>query len=171
MMQTMRFPYTEAATAARAQWDAVDNPIVRCEPAGLPNPMFHPQPILFEQAGDDIRLHHAYFDTRRTIHMDETLDAADQPASRLGFSKGHWEDGRTLVIETSRIDYPYFDNRGTIQGPDIAITERYTLSEDQTGLTLQLTIVDPVALTAPASGEWRYTALDQPFAVYECNVF
>jgi hypothetical protein len=171
MMQSMRFPYTEAAAAARAQWDPVDNPIVRCEPAGLPNPLFHPQPILFEREGADIRLSHAYFDTQRTIHMDSPLRAADQPASRLGYSRGRWDGEHTLVIETSRIDYPYFDNRGTAQGPDITITERYTLSEDQSELTLNLTIVDPVALHEPASGEWRYVALDQPYAAYDCNVF
>lgn len=171
MMQMMRFPFTDEAAAARAQWDPVDNPIVRCEPAGLPNPLFHPQPILFEQDGDDIRLRHAYFDTRRTIHMDAAVNAADQPASPLGFSKGRWTDDRTLVVNTSRIDYPYFDNRGTIQGSGIEITERYTLSEDQAQLTLQLTIVDPVSLRERATGEWRFVALDQPYAVYECNVF
>jgi hypothetical protein len=38
-------------------------------------------------------------------------------------------------------------------------------------LTLQLRIADPVALREPAVAEWRFEALEEPYTVYECNVF
>ena len=171
MMMTRRFPYTEQAIAARADWDPIDNPIVRCEQPGMPFPFFHPRPILFSDAGQNIGLHHSYFDTRRTIHIEDGTSADDQPSSRLGFSKGAWEDERTLVIETTGIDYPYFDHSGTIQSDAIEFTERYTLSEDETRLDLHLTIDDPVAFTQTVTVEWHFLALEQPFSVYECNVF
>lgn len=171
MMMTRRFPYTEQAIAARADWDPVDNPIVRCEQPGMPFPFFHPRPILFTGENQNIGLHHSYFDTRRTIHIDDGLSASDQLPSRLGFSKGRWENEHTLMIETTRIDYPYFDHDGTLQGNAIELTERYSLSDDQTQLNLHLTIDDPVAFTESVMVEWHFLALEEPFSVYECNVF
>jgi hypothetical protein len=75
------------------------------------------------------------------------------------------------VIRTTAIDYPYFDHSGTIQGGDMEFTERYALSEDQSRLDLQLTIDDPVAFTETVTVNWHFIALQQPFSVYECNVF
>jgi hypothetical protein len=171
MMNLMRFSYGEEGLAGRADWGDVDNPIVRCEPPGMPVPLFHPQPMEFTDDGDTIDLHHGYFDTRRTVHLDESLIATDQPASALGFSQGRWEDERTLVVETTRINYPYFDFRGTLQSDEITITERFVLSDDQARLDYRVTISDPVALTETATAEWHFLALDRPYSAYECNVF
>jgi len=168
MMQMRNFKFTQQAVAARAQWDPVDNPIVACEQPGLPGTLFHPRPIEFSEVGRDIALHHSFFDTRRTIHMTADPGAA---ASHLGYSAGRWENGDTLVVETTRIDYPYFDNRGTRQGPDMRIVERYTLSADQSRLDLELAIADPESLAEPVSARWQFLALEAPFEVYECNVF
>lgn len=168
MMNMRNFKFTEQAVAARAEWDPVDNPIVACEQPGLPGTLFHPRPIQFSEQGGDIALHHSFTDTRRTIHLSPTTS---EERSHLGYSVGRWENDRTLVIETRNIDYPYFDNRGTIQGADIELVERYTLSEDQSRLDLEITITDPVALTEPVSASWHFLALDAPFELYECNVF
>jgi hypothetical protein len=168
MRQMGSFRFTEQAMAGRAEWDPVDNPIVACEQPGLPGTLFHPRPIRFSEMDGDILLHHAFSDTRRTIHMTPNPNPA---VSHLGYSAGRWEDERTLVIETTRIDYPWFDNRGTIQGPGLAIVERYTLSEDQSRLDLELSIEDPVSLAEPVNATWHFLALDAPFEVYECNVF
>jgi hypothetical protein len=171
MMALRRFSFTEQAQASREDWDPVDNPIVRCEPIGLPVPMFHGRPIQFIDNGQSIGLHHSYLDTRRSVHMGEDLAAADQAPSPLGYSRGHWEDERTLVIETSKINYPVFHIDGTSQSDAIRITERYSLSADQTRLELQLTIEDPATLTETGTANMSFVALDEPFSVYECNVF
>ena len=171
MMLMRNFPFTQEAIAARSEWDPVDNPLVRCEQPGMPMPLFHPRPILFSKQGQDIGMHLGYFDIQRTIHLDENLVSEDQPPSHLGLSKGRWENERTLVIETKRINYPYIDISGTIQSDAVRVVERYSISEDQTRLDLDLTIDDPVALTETVTVEWHFLALDETFSIYECNVF
>jgi hypothetical protein len=51
------------------------------------------------------------------------------PKTLLGRSKGRWE-GDTLVVTTSRIDWPYFDSSGIPQGPSSTIVERFTPASD-----------------------------------------
>ncbi|MGI9258138.1 MAG: DUF6152 family protein [Gammaproteobacteria bacterium] len=171
MMMMRSFTYTDAAIASREAWDPIDNPIVRCEPPGLPVPFFHARPILFSEDGENIGLHHSYMDVRRTVHLDEDAVAEDHAASRLGYSVGRWEDGNTLVVETSGINYPYFHIDGTVQSDAVEITERYSLSDDQTRLDYQLTIEDPATLSQPATIGTHFLALDEPFEIYDCNVF
>ena len=167
---TQHLPFRPHAVAARADWDPIDNPITRCEQPGMPTVMLQPGPFRFIRAGDDIVLHSPWFDTRRTIHMDRGLDAATQPVSPVGFSRGHWE-GRTLVVATTRIGWPYFDSSGTPQGPAVQVTERFTLSDDQSRLAFRMTVVDPETFTGPAIREWHYLALGEEFFVIDCNVF
>ena len=167
---TQHLPFRPRAVAARADWDPIDNPITRCEQPGMPTVMLQPGPFRFIRAGDDIVLHSPWFDTRRTIHMDRGLDAATQPVSPVGFSRGHWE-GRTLVVATTRIGWPYFDSSGTPQGPAVQVTERFTLSDDQSRLAFRMTVVDPETFTGPATREWHYLALGEEFFVIDCNVF
>ncbi len=164
-------PFTEEALAARAEWDPIENPIARCEQPGMPMPVFQPVPFRFLEEGDDIVLHSVFFDTRRIIHMDGDLRAEDHPPSHLGFSTGDWENDGTLVIETTRINYPYFSQNGTIQSDAVEVTERYSLSDDQTRLDLHVTIDDPVTFSRTGTYEWYFLALDEPFSIYECNVF
>ncbi len=167
---TQDLPFKEQAVAARAEWDAIDNPITRCEQPGMPMVMLQPGPFRLLRAGDDIILHSPYFDTQRIIHMDGSLNPAEQPASPLGVSTGRW-DGNTLTVTTTRIDWPYFDGQGTPQSPAVEVTERFTLSNDQTELAFHMTVVDPVTFDGIATREWHYLALGEPFFVVECNVF
>lgn len=171
MMALRGFQFTEEAIASRDGWDPVDNPIVRCESPGMPVPLFHARPISFTREGENIGLHHSYLDTRRTVHMGEDMSAESQPPSRLGFSKGKWENDHTLVIETTRINYPYFHIDGTVQSEAIMSRERYSLSDDQTRLDLEVSFDDPATLAQLATAKWHFLALDEPFSVYECNVF
>ena len=161
---TQDLPFKEQAVAARAEWDAIDNPITRCEQPGMPMVMLQPGPFRLLRAGDDIILHSPYFDTQRIMHMDGSLDPAEQPASPLGVSMGRW-DGNTLTATTTRIDWPYFDGQGTPQSPAVEVTERFTLSNDQTELAFHMTVVDPVTFDGIATREWHNLALGEPFFV------
>jgi hypothetical protein len=167
---TRHEPFTPEAVAARELWDVADNPITRCEPPGMPVTMMVPNAFQFLNEGATINLHSVYFDTIRTIHVADAGNPEAQPATRLGYSVGRWE-GRTLVVETTRINYPYFDYRGTPQSPSVRIMERFTLSEDQSRLDYQLTVTDPLTFTEPATYAKYLLALDEPFAALDCNVF
>jgi hypothetical protein len=142
-------PLTDTARIARDAWDqATDDLAGRCIPAGMPEAIMNPFPIQFTEQGNDIRLRIEEWDNNRTIHMENSGDVTDQPASPLGYSIGHWE-GNTLVVRTSRINYPFFDDRGTPQSDAVEILERFTLAADETRLDWEATVVDPETFTEP----------------------
>ena len=89
--------------------------------------------------------------------------------SNLGYSVGYWEDN-TLVVETSHIDWPFFDRLGTSQTKAIEILERFTLSEDERRLDYRVTILDPETFTGPATIEAHWLALGETIEPDECQV-
>jgi hypothetical protein len=163
-------PYTDFAREAMAAWDPVTAPVAQCQEPGMPVPMSQPLSFVFTDNGDTIRLQTEYFGTVRTIHVDNTTDPESQPASHLGYSVGHWE-GKSLIVETSRINYPYYSSGGAPMSEDVKVTERFELSKDQTELAYHLTVVDSLTFTAPATYERLYVALGAPFVVLDCTVF
>ena len=88
----------------------------------------------------------------------------------MGYSVGRWE-GNTLIVETSRIDWPYFDGGGTPQSADVETVERFAVSQDQERLDYRITITDPVTLTEPAVIERYWLALGETVEPFECQVF
>ena len=142
-------PLVSAASVARDAWDqATDDLADRCIPAGMPEAIMNPFPIQFIEQGSDIRLRIEEWDNNRIIHMVNSGNVTDQPASSLGYSVGHWEDN-ALVVRTSRINYPFFDDRGTPQSEAVEILERFTLAEDETHLDWEATVIDSKTFTEP----------------------
>ena len=87
--------------------------------------MGNPYPMQFVQVGRDIELRFEEFDAVRKIHMGaEAARPAAAPLSPLGYSVGRW-DGKTLVIDTSRINWPYFDRSGAPQTQNVTINEPF----------------------------------------------
>ncbi len=141
---------TAEAQSSKASWDQErDDTALRCIQQGMPGLMLSPFPIEFVQSGDDIVLRVEEWDAVRPIHMDGNEDPANQPATPLGYSVGRWE-GRTLVVETTRISWPYFDDTGTPQSEAARIVERFALSADEQRLDYSVTVTDPVTFTTPA---------------------
>ncbi|MFL2547000.1 MAG: DUF6152 family protein [Candidatus Rariloculaceae bacterium] len=164
------FPYTEEARAAQAAWDPIAAPVANCQTPGMPGPMYQPLSHEFLDNGDTITLNVEYFGLVRTIHMNDASDPATVPPSPLGYSVGRWE-GNTLVVETSRIDYPYFNSGGAPQSEDVHVVEGFALSDDQGELEFSMTITDPVTFTEPASTGRLYVALGEPYVPLDCTVF
>ncbi len=111
---------------------------------GMPGIMQNPQPFELIDRGATIELHGFSNNARhvRTIHMSDQANAAEQPASPLGYSVGRWQDGNTLIVQTTPIDWPYA-NRGPVERTrgELEILERFTLGEDQGSLYV-MTITD-----------------------------
>lgn len=162
-------PFTPQAVAARTSFDLLDNFATRCEAEGMPRIMFNPHPFEFVDRGATILLRAELYDTERVIHMDRTAAPAGEPSSRLGYSVGRW-DGGALVVTTSRVDWPFFDNAGTPQSTAIGIVERYTLSDDQARLSFRVMVTDPTTFTAPASIEGHWLALGDTIDRYDCQL-
>ena len=125
-------PYTEAAVAARADWDPLDNFTTRCEPEGMPRLMMNPHPFEFVDEGSEIRIRSELYDIDRIVHLDGAAAQSATPSS-LGYSVGRWEED-TLVVETTKVNWPWLDNSGTPQSEAAEFVERFTVSEDQTRL-------------------------------------
>ena len=139
----------ESAAAIAAEWDDItDNPLLECMPPGMPGLMGNPYPMEFVQVGDNIELRFEEFDALRTIHLGDVADAADIPLSHLGYSVGHWE-GETLVVSTSRVNWPYFDRVGVPQTENVAIHERFAAIENGDRLEYVLTVTEPASLVEP----------------------
>ena len=88
---------------------------------------------------------------------------------------GRWE-GDTLVVRTTRVNWPYFDMnpfplQGVPQSEAVEFVERFTLNENETELVYDLAVSDPATFTEPisASGlitwQWRPGLEVEP---YEC---
>lgn len=165
----MHTPLTDAATAIKAEFDPYDNFSTRCEPAGMPRLMWYPHPYEFVDDGSQISLHLEMYDLVRTIHMDHSDPPAGTPHSRMGYSIGHWEQGNVLVVETTHLNWEYYDTRGTPQSSDARVVERFTLSEDQSRLDYHITTTDPVTFTEPATIAGHWLALGEVIEPYECT--
>lgn len=151
---------TEEALLARESWDQLrDDTALRCISQGMPGLMFSPFPIEFVDRGDEIVLKVEEWDAVRPIHMDDREEPRDRPATPLGYSTGRWE-GQTLVVETTRVSWPYFDDIGTPQSEAVKIVERFTLSADEQRLDYAVRVTDPMTFTATAEisgGQYGWT--------------
>ena len=150
---------TPEAAAASAAWDDIeDNPILDCVPPGMPALIGNPYPMEFVHVDDVIELRFEEFDLVRRIHLDSTVDPADVAASPLGYSAGIWE-GDTLMVTTTRINWPYFDRVGAPQSMDVVVEEAFRAVDDGEGLEYTMTVTDPSTLLEPfvweAAWEWR----------------
>lgn len=165
-----RIVLTESAKAARAAFDQLKSFVVSCEPQGMPTVMNWVYPFEFSRGdGNTIVLRSEYFDLVRTIHMEPAEVPADVAPSRNGYSIGRWEDdGRTLVVETTHIDWPYYDTVGTPLSPAVEIAERFTLSADQASLTYRQVVTDPATFTEPAVHESAHLALGETIDPFVC---
>ena len=141
---------TEQAQKAVAAFDPINDSTEKgCTPKGMPRLMSQPPPMQFIDRGDTIALRTEEYDTVRTIHMTAAANPEAQPRTPLGYSVGRW-DGKALVVETSRVSFPYLTAAGVPLGPDARFEERFEPTADGSRLDYTLKITDPYSLAAPA---------------------
>lgn len=160
-------PYTDSAIAARKSFDMLAA-AERCGPEGLPRIMITLFPYEFVDRGNEILVRAELYDTERIVHMDRTAPPANEPHSVLGYSVGEWRDG-TLVIRTSLIDWPYFDQIGTPLSENVRVEERYKLADDQTRLDVEITVTDPTTFESPAVIRNSWLAYGDTIRRYDCR--
>ena len=154
------FVLTPAAQAALDAYDArIDDPSLQCIPPGMPNAILNPYPIELIDEGDRIVQRIEEWGQQRVFHMREEARAQTQAPSHLGYSVGRWE-GDALVVETTRIDWPYLDQDGRPMSGNVSMLERYTMSADETELAYEIVITDPEYLVEPAI--WDHTWVYKP---------
>jgi hypothetical protein len=142
-------PLTPAAQAIYAAREFGDDDVLRCMPAGLPRIFGSPYPMEIFNAGTHYMVLSLQDNTPRWIWMDGRSVPDSQPMTSMGFSTGQWE-GRTLVIETTRLSPGWLDGSGYPMsgGDDTRIVERWTVADDGLTIDRTLTVHDPL-YTAP----------------------
>lgn len=154
---SLELPLTDSALAHQQSWTEADDPTIQCIDSGIPAAirLSPPHPIeLSERQDGSIIFHIELFDVVRTIHMNSDEDPLDQPASRLGYSIGRWEDD-VLVVNTSRVNWPYFDHMAKIPlSESVEIQETFELNENGTQMMYELFVTDPSNFTETVSASW-----------------
>ena len=162
------YPLTERAREAQANWDPVaDNPYILCQNA-MPAIMDQGFPLEFVQQGNTIFLYLEELDTVRRINMAANISSPEEGAGPLGYSVGYWES-ETLVVTTTNIDWPWFDQRGIPQ-ENLHLVERFTPSTDGRSLGYELTVTDPAIFTESVvlTRRWIYVPGEE-IKPYDCD--
>jgi hypothetical protein len=159
---------TDAARATLATYDPADDDLAaKCVPAGMPSMLDQPYPIEFIDQGDRIIMRIEEWNGRRTIHMTDS-DPAEGIGTIYGHSRGRWE-GKTLVIETTGIDYPYYNDAGVPLTRNAVVTERYSISPDGRRMEWAATTVDPTVFSGSATiAGWTVWAPAIEIRTFEC---
>ncbi len=160
---------TPHALELAAQYDPVtQNPELECR-QGMPKTMTDPTPMEIVDNGDRITIRQYEYDIERTIFMGEQENVQPRP-SPLGYSVGRWE-GDALVVETTHVDWPYLDPRGTPQSSEASYREIFALSAEGDRLDYSITITDPIMLKEPFTLGWtRQWAPEIELRPYDCVV-
>jgi hypothetical protein len=165
-------PLTDSALAHQERWTEADDPTIQCIDSGIPAAirLSPPHPMeLSERQDGSITYHIELFDVVRTIYMNSDAAPLDQPASARGYSAGHWEDD-VLVVNTSRINWPYFDHMAKIPlSESVELQETFKLNGDGTQMTYELLVTDPSNFTETVSANWLMNwRPDMEIQAYNC---
>lgn len=163
------YPLTPAALASVAKYDKNrDNPTLKCKPKGMPMIMENPYPFSIMKKGNDIQIQIEEYDLLRTIHMNQTAAPAGTKPSPLGYSVGKME-GNTLVVTTTHISFPWFDQAGIPQSTQSSLVERFTPTADGSRLDYTVTVTDPVNFTKPVTLNRYWLDLGEVIEPYNCQ--
>ena len=79
--------------------------------------------------------------------------------------------GETLVVETTHIDWPWFDQTGVPQTAAIELLERFALSDNGLRLDYAVTATDPVTFTEAVvlTRDWIWLP-GETVQPYECTI-
>ncbi|MFP6829725.1 MAG: DUF6152 family protein [Gammaproteobacteria bacterium] len=146
---------TEHGRELAAQYyGPTDNPELECR-TGIPTHMFDPVPMEIADGGDRIHIQTLEYNVKRAVYL--TDDRPEPAPSNVGYSVGRW-DGDTLIVETTHIDWPYFDPYGTPQSGQMSYVETFRVADDDSRLDYTIIATDPVMFTEPVRLEraWRW---------------
>ena len=149
-------PYRRPPPQGGDEWiERLNGYAQRCEPVGMPGIMATPYPFEFTDVGAAIELRGFSNNAplvRRIEMQSSRQSGVDVDSGRMGRSIGRWENSNDLVVETSDINWPYFDDsNGTVQSADTFVTEYFSLSEDQSRLSYRMVVTDDSLFTEPAT--------------------
>jgi len=165
-----KWPFTPEGQAIKDNWDSLkDDPALRCVPPGVPVAMDNPYPFEFTDMNETIVMRLEEWDGVRTIYMQPNAIKPELSYPRMGYSQGTWR-GNSLVVTTTDVGYPFFDDAGSPQSPEAIIVEEFTLSQENSRLDWTAQMTDPQYYSEPVtlSGYWQW-APGEKIKTYECT--
>ena len=126
-----------------------NDPKLLCQPYGFVRQVTNPLPMAISRNGEHLWVEYEEWSLLRPIYLDGRPHPQYRTPSLLGHSVGRVENG-VLVVETARV-LPDRISDFTQGGysDELTAVERYTVKANPRRLELELTITDPVTLTAP----------------------
>jgi hypothetical protein len=163
---------TEKGQQAISLYDNhADNPTAQCIGYSVLVTLASPHYLNeIEVLDDRVVIRNEWFDSERVIYTDGRAHPANGERSIQGHSTGEWEAG-TLTVDTTLFAEhrsPY--GTGLPSGLDKHVVERFRLNEDQTSLSIDVSMDDPEYLSQPFSGslDWDFTP-NLPMYRYDCD--
>ena len=149
---TLMLPWADALYKARAANQFLDNPQIRCLPAGVPRVYALTQPYKIVQSPELVVVLHENGTLHRQVFLDGRRHPVDPQPAWMGYSIGRWE-GDALVVETVGFnDQTWLDGTGHPHSPRMRLTERF-VRRTVGRMDLEITIDDPGTYARP----FRYT--------------
>jgi hypothetical protein len=171
-------PLNQAGKEARENFNAADNSSSKCVPSNLPSLLMIPYVYEIKRDGNNVDIFHEYAKLHRPLTLGSSVPNVTDPT--FGRRIGRYEND-TLIIESD--GFPAmsaglasgWEPNGN--GADIPsstqkeITERYTVNEDGSVLTVEYTVTDPAYLTEPytANVVWHRMPFDSPIYDFTCD--
>jgi hypothetical protein len=131
-----------------------NDPILKCDPTGIPRLLFFPQPFEIFAAPERVFMFFERDHAWRQIWTDGRGHPKDLEPTWMGDSIGKW-DGDTFVVDTVGFnDKSWLDFYGDPHSEGMHLIERYR-RVDHDNMTLQLIVEDPKAYTATWTGDTK----------------
>ena len=142
-------PFTPWAAQLYAQRQANklrDNPMIKCQPAGVPRLNHYTHPFKIVQTPDLVVILYESQTTFRQIFMDGRPLPTDPEPAWYGYSIGRW-DGDALVVESAGFnDKTWLDGFGHPHSEQMRLTERF-IRRSVGSMDVEVAIDDPKAYT------------------------
>jgi hypothetical protein len=143
-------PWAVALYMQRYDNFRLENPSIRCLPAGVPRLNAYTHPYKIVQTPELIVILYEAETMFRQVFLDGRHLPKDPQPSWMGYSIGRWE-GDTLVVETVGFnDKTWLDGSGHPHSEEMRLTERFT-RRDFGHLDVAIVIDDPKTYTRPLS--------------------
>jgi hypothetical protein len=160
------------ATGPDGMFERTTDPYIHtCEPLGLGRTYMYPNKTRFIQTPDAVYMLHELGPTFRVVWMN-ARHPEDPDPQYWGHSVGWYENDDTLVVDTIGVNNrSWLDQLGHPRTEKLHLIERYR-RVSPTELTLDMTVDDPGAYTAPWPGKRNFLKSETGFLRYQwvCSV-
>jgi hypothetical protein len=162
---------TDEGERLRAAFDPVkDDPAIYCDPASPVRFWVNVnEPFEIKRGGNEVIVEHQFMDSRRVVHLGETVPPPGTPRSTMGYSTGRF-DGDALVVETTNFVAGALEPRyGVMHSADLKLTERIEVNDATHELEIAWTIDDPLVFKEPHTQKELFVRTERWREPYNCK--